>query len=58
MERGPHRDFLRIERTTAPAFRESRAANRRDVADEVTHDYRQYAERAAGSHVTGVRPSI
>ena len=43
MERDPHRIFTSIERTPAPAFSESRAGNRPDQVDEVSHDGKQYA---------------
>jgi len=42
MGKSPHRNFTWIERTAAPAFSESRAANRPDLADEEGHGGRQY----------------
>ena len=46
----PHRKFTSIERTSTPAFRESRATNRPDLVDEGSHDACEYARAAAGSH--------
>jgi hypothetical protein len=37
MESVPHRNFIGIERTAAPAFSESRARNRPDPVDEGCH---------------------
>jgi hypothetical protein len=43
MATGPHRNFTSIERTTAPAFGESRVSNRADLVDEGSHGPGQYA---------------
>lgn len=51
MEDGPHRKFTSIERKAAPAFSESRAANRPDAVDEVSHDRASMPEFVRGSHI-------
>jgi hypothetical protein len=45
MGTSPHRIFTSIERTTAPAFRESRAGNRADLVTEGNHDDDQYGAK-------------